>query len=178
MYSATAIDVAKLRAKVARLSRDQDRIAVVLLPMYRDRLRVAQARLIAERDPEQREALRLADAQDRAQTRQIARKFYAVMAKISAPIAHAMGKIKSVTHTAFARAAAMMERAKAKREAVRLSYTAVVSVVLTPKTITPRCFASGEATSTEVEPLLDLQVHSLIAAPRPGPLAGTALAAA
>lgn len=181
MYSATAAAVAKLRATVARLSGDQDGIAALLLPVYQDRLAAAQARLIAERDPAQREALRLADAAERAQTEQAAQKLSTAMEKISAPIANTMEKIsapvKAMTHTAFARVAALMERAKAKREAVRLAYTDVVSAVLTRKTINPSYPPVG-GIATQVAQLLDLQVQSLIAAPRPGPVAGTAPAAA
>lgn len=123
MYSAVAIQVMKQRATPLP---DHP----VLADLFAERLDAAEQRLIAERDPDRRAALRAADAQRRTQAAQAATSVMTKMAsamKISSVMKKMTSPLKRITKSVFSRLSAIMERRRAEREARRVSFRDVVA---------------------------------------------------
>lgn len=177
MYSATAAAVAKFRAEQAR---QDDGTHTLFRTLTAHRLADAEQRLIAERDPVQRAALRHADAEQAAEAQRLGRELLHTLGRASTRL---IGKATKTVTRVFDRLSAVRRWVERERAALVAQLTSYADTVVSTLAWIARkaeaattYFATGERT-TEVPPLLDLHTHSLIAAPRPGPRAGATLAA-
>lgn len=180
MYSATAAHVARLRVQYAELDDDTP---AGLLALVEDRLEGAEQRLIAERDPVQREALRQADADRAAELEELLsapsvgeRLRSSGVGDVVKRMSAAWGVIAEMTSTsrAVAEMAREQDKAEAERQARAMSFLNIVMSALQVASkrldATTNYLLVRVKTTTGIEPLLDLHTHSLVAAPRPGPL--------
>ena len=171
MYSATAASVARLRARYAEL--DDDAPGWVRSLVGR-RLESAEQRLIDERDPVQREVLAAAEAEQQTAT-SVMKKLASAM-KVSTAMKKMTSPLKRITKSVFSRLSAIMERRRAEREARRVAFLAVVARI-EAATDYARMVPIGNIADVPPPPPRLLDVASLVAAPRPGPVAGATLAA-
>jgi hypothetical protein len=146
-----------------------------------------ELRLVAERDPAQREAFRRADAQQRAEYAQAEAQFRASTRQIFTMTAigsRGMGKAERRVRRVHNRLSALKriaDQAKEARDTRLISYRLVVESTVTTilrQQHTLAMWRVRSAADCQADPppqLLD--IGAVISAPRPGPHAGTALAA-
>jgi hypothetical protein len=188
MYSPLAIQVMQFPAERQRPSTVGNHGPLASLARIRADIDAeAERRLAAERDPVQREALRRADAVQRANDAQAAAQFKARMRRIAgvtaprdmatsteAVVQRMLGRITALKRLA--------DRAKEARDARLTSYRLIVVSTLTlilrlqQSLAVWRVRLASDRHSDSPPQLRD--VTAVISAPRPGPFAGTALAAA
>lgn len=168
MYSATALEVMRLRAKPTP-------DAPVFAMLHARMLERAEQRLIAERDPATRveHALSDLDAADTvtAMLRRItgtARKIASIGKTLTHPLQRVMDRLER-----------QRQRRDEERTAQQLAFRSVLPdlIAAVAARFTYLRVMSAIADTDIPPPRLD-DVHRSIAAPRPGPRAGTALAAA
>ena len=195
MYSALAIQVMKANADQQRRAAREDHDPSSAFTQLRTHFDAAherrwqddKRRLEAERDPVQREALRRADAEQRAENARAEAQFRAKMrriAQMTGIASQAVNKAERSVKRMLDRLSALrrvVDQAKEVRDARLQTYRLIVVSTLTLILGQQQALALWRvrlAADRHADPppqLLD--IGAVISAPRPGPYAGTALAA-
>lgn len=177
MYSALAIRVMKERTSQVNPENP------VLADLVAERRAAAERRLQAERDPAQREALRQADAERQAEAELIGQRLQDMLRPMRAMRDIVGRAAQAVTRmvdrmTALGRWVDEQRAARVARLTAHLNIiVSTLTLIVQRQTADALHLTNGRITS-EAKPLLDEHVHSLLAAPRPGPLPWVAPAAA